>query len=826
MKNLKCRSSYDPFEASRLVYDKAPSGADKYGKGMETGLAFEHGQIDAHELLDYDQAKKQVEPKLDAFVVSTLSTLSSENGEKTKEEKAALDAIDQKTPKGKKEHAKKKAEFEAAKAARDSAYAKMGEELQAAKQATLEKLQGKITEKIEERKAQAKEFSDSWRRKLLEHGIAERKGDSYKILTGSSNFKAISDIGFGEYTLAVAPKEGPGSKEWDEEQMQAATVALLEVVYIEDGPEAAAAKAAEIVANSKSFGKPVDYDVLHASFGGSTDGMGPRGSIQYSLDENICPPLESSYTTGRIWGLMYQADKVFSKEASSPHFQSYRAYVEGESQRIRHLPGEQALEEVKRIMTPKEWAMKHSPEVFTEEKRTNPDQFAANVASDVIDRIPVPSDEKERPAYDQKVAQVQEIIRGVIEAEPDSAKWEKAVEAALAQMMGGKFEASKLGTVDPEKVLSGRGLYGSIPKRLDPRTKAYISGLIFGAERAYENSKYSVEEGGKVVERDFLTRYKAAVNAALGKGKSKEGAESGFIQVGVAEHVIDQAYDDMRDQKAESRDNNPKGKLTKEEKARIEATYNARVYDIIRKNLPKPKQEFEKADKVTQKLTDEKMGTGTGIRAEAEEAEDKKDKKKGKASKGRPTHVAGGRKSPAAKPKASTRRSAAPRRTASRPASEPEVVVSSPDAPGSAPSVEEEAVLRSAAERKAFASGMRRALRSKKRGSLTGKVEGELSDFSGIGEGQDVTVNDRNTGITIRVARNKGKLEAQVEGATAKARRKYRLPSSTPDYSGPAPETRVAGSAPNPFSSNKERHAKANADIDARGRARRKKRRG
>lgn len=477
MKNLTCLKNLWGIAAGRMVFFEVKTGEiDQRIQGSVDDIA---SKTRSGEMVTLDQA--EVTRRLDAGA---------------NEAKRANEA----------EIAKIKDEAEKTKARQALEAA-----LTAAKAKAKQNLEGALKEGVEARKRNAEKVAGGLTMKCLARRV-QNADEKYN----SELHKIAFPKGFidgSTHATSVPDKEHDRKEFWNANETKIAIIEILKKVYIEQGDDAAKAKADEIAkkVQDKTFG--IGYGEMAEVFPG----------LKMAAEQGIVKNPEDSVTTGMIWGLVQTAGETFKDDKAL--LDKYIAYVKTESDRVIGIKDEgERRKEAGKIMTATAWAAQNAPEFIIaktegEKARQNPEAAKSELIGNAVEGV---KDPKVKASLDA-------LLRGVLAAETDPAKWEGLIKSAVEKM--GKNLDNVVDMTDEELMngaVKGREIYG--PKKLgeamDDSSRKYIAGLILGAELAH-GGKTIKDKDGKPV--DFVAFYKTYIDTTLRDNKDD----------GVKETVLD-----------------------------------------------------------------------------------------------------------------------------------------------------------------------------------------------------------------------------------------------------------------------------------------------
>ncbi|MFA5828976.1 MAG: hypothetical protein WC843_00555 [Candidatus Gracilibacteria bacterium] len=309
------------------------------------------------------------------------------------------------------------------------------------------------------------------------------------IIGGVTSFDDQATIPYikkPSYIDASGVRKEPEREEstWSSEQMKSALKTMLQVIYETEGPEAAAAKYKDFVeeakkAQNKSMTGGANYmsfvDTFHdGGYETLEDGgpngevlkAAPRGSVQYCIDqgfnENSPDISDTSKFTGRIWGLMFEANRQFkdnSDSAGAKAFKGYETYLKLQEPVIRDEKNEDTRNaKIAALQSPVQWALNNAPEglsilekrvILGPESDSNQKQwreyreYAKTIfTNDFVSRV----------ENTNLRVRVRTILERLLSAEEDQSKWPDLVKNHLANIGGVTNKAQDKTRIDWKKI--------------------------------------------------------------------------------------------------------------------------------------------------------------------------------------------------------------------------------------------------------------------------------------------------------------------------------------------------------------------------------------
>jgi hypothetical protein len=495
-----------------------------YAEGMGEIVGQQTPKLDESAALPkYEEVEKNTGAALDKYIQEQLTALR--NSQET--EKAGED-----------QNPKNAGERKKADERREKAYKAVEADLAGLRTDSLNICKTLYDEMVAKREEMSKKYADSIMKKLNDAGMKERK-ESVKTdvndVTNAMNTAGI-DGSFVDYeasNIHVAPKASAGATEqYDRSQMFAATRAMLEAVYLEQGKKAAEDMAQKVhdATVPLNNGKDVNYEALRMAMGvnkdkdrtpaklDSKEDRNGFGSLQYTVDENVCPATKGPEMTGRVWGFMYAANDTLKDEKD---FKAYQAYLTA----AVNKDGTKAAD----LQSPSEWAAEHAPLAITKNQE--------KVISDVLNQIKIPAGsetDKEVVAAKERRAAVENMLRAALNTDPNTENWDALIQNVLVSMVrngAGKDDNYKdlkfedLNLIDPAKLTAGREFYGNSRKYLGRAGEIYVSGLILGADWSSRDQLFRhTNDKGEIVTGHMASAYKEYIKKQLTAGEKTEGA--------------------------------------------------------------------------------------------------------------------------------------------------------------------------------------------------------------------------------------------------------------------------------------------------------------
>jgi hypothetical protein len=628
MKNLTCLPKF--LFKTRFVFMGAEGNKDQLeGQIKEAIQPFE--PKDDTELLDYTEVEEQAENAIKKKKQQIIDNIRASNESNTKREQSDLDSIQRDTPQGRAEYARKKKEYEANEARRADELKQTEAALNAAATTALNELKKAYDDAEKKRKDAAEEFAKSIASEVVNQQQTKRKqevdNNAVNNLMNSSGLDSslfqddltlpryIRDTS-GQLKQAQNDANDKPIEPWNKDSVRLATYEMLKAIYMEQGPEAAQNKANELMRATREQGAngkvdikdstPQDYDraiddfiaslsinpdLATAMFVSDTldatateeeereaHGMVNQASwnkafgsaVDDVLKEMQFDPNRGAKLFGMVVGNISAAKELFKGNGSV--LKRYEAAVRNAVEK-----GETPFP------TPTAWAQKNAPEVFVTEGK--PEAFVDKI----LEAYTIPNNANHEAAV-AKRDQVRAMLIGVLSATNDTTKWDSLAREALKTMIGANWNANLINQADPMKIMNGRGNYGQSADKLDDTAKAYISGLIFGAEQEFKDKKIPIIDADKNQTSigDFIETYKSIVTDML---KTNQVIQSN----------IDALYEEMLTQVA---NNNPTSNQEKAEIARIESYYQQQIYDYLKHSLPTPQKVWEEYQQKNKSASD------------------------------------------------------------------------------------------------------------------------------------------------------------------------------------------------------------------------------
>jgi|GEM_PF-4941009 len=512
---------------------------------QETRAALEKFQPnpDAEKLPEFKDVEKAVGAELAAKGREEQAKIEKSQNPAREYDTRQLNAIDQTTTEGKVAYSKLKKICDENEAKRKNDLKKALSEFNIASMAAYEALEAAYKVAKEKREKAGTELSNSLVNELMNARKQERDKNAVKDVDSyiaaeldANRRKSKPELSFqGKIAMPryeLNAKGIPNALEdhptWTGDMARQATTEMLKAIYMEQGPEAAKAKADELkkACEGKEAGGNVNWFSWHKSFGGDE-----KGGFGYVLGQMCFDTRKGPELFGMVVGNMNAARELFKgskgkEDVNAAIFARYEAAVQD------------AINQGKEIPPPGDWARKYANEIFVQPD--NPEKFVNKILesykmpAEPVDYAEYKKDpsrikwwgtgmDKISAAYEAKVAKqanVRAMLMGVLAAAPDSSKWDGLAKQALTAMMGGKLEAAKMNEADPEKIKPVMEIYGNSSEILNDESRAYISGLIYGAEMSYAAKTVEYEVNGKKVKENFPDYYKKLVAATLKDGQA------------------------------------------------------------------------------------------------------------------------------------------------------------------------------------------------------------------------------------------------------------------------------------------------------------------
>jgi hypothetical protein len=295
---------------------------------------------------------------------------------------------------------------------------------------------------------------------------------------------------------------------WGEDEAAMATRAILQAIYIEQGEDAALAKAQNLKDRYK--GKSVfdlDQTDLGATFGdGSTPiDLEKRDEKNAILKDNSQPDL-----TGLCYGFYYTSGDTFNGDETL--IKKYKAWLREEAAGITEeldAAGDdpnKRQEILAKIKSPSQWAMENEAEKF---KGIKGDKETGKKQKDM-------KDYKDPEEYTRGLVasipdvklrdRMQNILVGAVQASTNKEDWPVIAEKLMKDM---GIDPTKIGEVNAATLNKFTRLkdfkFGDLDKdKVDPWIREYIDGLLMGAEDYWKEKEFKT--GGE--KKNFMEAYR------------------------------------------------------------------------------------------------------------------------------------------------------------------------------------------------------------------------------------------------------------------------------------------------------------------------------
>jgi len=586
---------------------------------------------DNTELVDYTQVEAQAKNAIEQRKQQIIDSLNTAHETAATKEESNLNAINRDTPQGNAEYAKKKKEFDANQKRRADELEQTEAALNTAATAALNSLRQAYNDAEKKRKDAADEFAKSIASEVMNAQRSERQKEVGNAVNNLMNSSGLDSSLFQDgLTLPRYIKNTRGQLEqaqndandkpitpWNKDSVRLATYEMLKAIYMEQGPEAAKKKANELMQATREQGAngKVDMDPSPEANDNAIDNtmsdliagshINPQlataifvndtlaateteekeahgmvnqaswnkafdGAVDHVLKDMQFDPNRGAELFGMVVGNISAAKELF--KGNNSVLKRYEAAVRNAVERgLKPFP------------TPTAWAKDNAPEVFV-----TPDKPEAFVDK-ILEAYTIPNDVNHEAAV-AKRDQVRAMLIGVLSATNDTTKWDSLAREALKTMIGENWDVNKINQANPTEIMKDREIYGQSADKLDDTAKAYISGLIFGAEQEFKDKKIPIIDADKNQTSigDFIETYKSIVTDML---KTNQVIQSN----------IDALYEEMLTQVA---NNNPTSNQEKAEIARIESYYQQQIYDYLKHSLPTPQKVWEEYQQKNKSASD------------------------------------------------------------------------------------------------------------------------------------------------------------------------------------------------------------------------------
>lgn len=462
MKKLLCSHLYGFITFNRFVYQVSDEEKGGMRAAMEAATADTKTELfDDNQKLDKAKISKDFTGKIDTYIKS-----------KTAEIKKVETDADKKAAQEKKEK-----DYADALAALREEY--VGEDGNGGK---LAELMGQADKKREE---SAKSFSESMGVKLT---VDNRNNVDGAFAKGTELYNHYDEIDSGS--------NGPGAQ-------MPVILNMLEVVYIEEGKDAALRLAQDMENRSKGVGNNMDTKNMNEVFGAATF----KTANDLELTKGASADLQ-----GRMYGLVYLSGRAFGDSETGKQAQAaYLQFLKGEAARIGQIKdANEKSTAAQALTTPTEWAATN-PEYKGGLKKYAEVSEKGSKIFELTDKIPNPMERN----------MMNGILRGIVAGETDPKKQEELINSALAAMGKTVADIGSITSEDIQKFTKDKKLDGygdgmwKLPNNIDIRFE--MQGRLSGLMHVADSTDFEKDEFGN----DRSPRVRAAYKSYIAEATAE-----------------------------------------------------------------------------------------------------------------------------------------------------------------------------------------------------------------------------------------------------------------------------------------------------------------